>query len=112
MIVEKNFLRSATEMKPFPNFWPITALSTRKLFAEMYSNLCLLRINIAAIAAFLSHEMHFKRNWNGWLLDLAFFTDITLKGNDLNFKLQRKDCEILNMICSVKGFQSKLELGI
>ena len=45
-----------------------------------------------------------------WLLDLAFLTDFTGTLNELNLELQGKDKCVINMISSVNGFKSKIEM--
>lgn len=42
-------------------------------------------------------------NYNQWLLDLAFLTDLTNMLNELNLELQGKDKTVVNMISSVKS---------
>ena len=44
-----------------------------------------------------------------WLLDLAFFTDLTALLNELNLELQGKEKNIANMISSVNTFKCKLQ---
>uniref|UniRef100_H2Z397 HAT C-terminal dimerisation domain-containing protein n=1 Tax=Ciona savignyi TaxID=51511 RepID=H2Z397_CIOSA len=44
-----------------------------------------------------------------WLLDLAFFTDLTNLLNDLNLELQGKDKLVTNMISSVNAFKRKMQ---
>ena len=47
---------------------------------------------------------------NTWLLDLAFLTDLTGGLNDLNLELQGKNKCVINMISSVNGFKSRIEM--
>jgi len=46
----------------------------------------------------------------GWVLNLAFLTDITTLSNELNTKLQGKDKLLSDMYSNIKTFQVKLKL--
>lgn len=45
-----------------------------------------------------------------WTLDLAFFTDITGKLNDLNCKLQGKGKTVVDMISDLNAFKAEINI--